>query len=587
VLVETAAVGDQKTSWLARLGWQGVVAIIAVLAYLGIAFSLYLRLKHLPGPYYGGDLYAHHGFALNYIANGFWTDPYFIGHYAFYPWLGNYVFIALSLLPGVSLMQAEMFTGMVTIPLAAIAYYFLGWQLFKNKTWALAMMLLALARQPIPAGAPNNLPWMITIPLWFAFWLRAEETRQLRDKVLSGLFMGFTALSHVAFFLAGMALFAFTAVVETLRQPNKREALVAAAKLYGPMVLAGFLVSLLFYGPIIVNYHAKTLNPLFEYNGPAIELLGIGWAAGTIFRSLFNFSSWAFGALSILVVLGLAACVLNWNKKTPRYAVLWFIAGTLAPMHHLITKPLLGRWILPGHLWAISLSLMIFAVVGLQLAQRVVAQKWPRMNAQRMVFVALLLIAFGLFWMRYEEHKNDRWVQFGERLDGQTQAWLTLGGWAENSTSPNAVFLAHDEVCFAVNGVSGRKCVFVRRTHANYFVDVEQRYADGMVMLYGNNSALTKKLLNDYQVDYVLIDALMMQQPVLVDAKFEQYLAQNQVSFAKVRERKDPSDAQARVFDLLAVPIQPLNKELEPMLEEAASFNVNNAPFLRAFKVRR
>ncbi|MEM4243153.1 MAG: hypothetical protein QXM31_04610, partial [Candidatus Woesearchaeota archaeon] len=236
------------------LGWQVKAAVIAVLVYLGIVFSLYMRLKHLPGPYYGGDLYAHHGFALNYLANGFWSDPYFVGHYSFYPWLGNYVFILLSFLPGVTLLRAEMFVGLVTTVLSAIAYYFLGKQLFKNDTWALVLMLLSLVVRGIPDGAPNLLPWMITIPLWFGFWLKAEETGRLRDKALAGLFMGATALSHVAFFLAGMALFAFTIVIETLLQKDKKAAVAGAFRLYVPMLLVGFAVSLLFYGPIIVNY---------------------------------------------------------------------------------------------------------------------------------------------------------------------------------------------------------------------------------------------------------------------------------------------------------------------------------------------
>ncbi|MEM2916587.1 MAG: hypothetical protein QXT19_04495, partial [Candidatus Woesearchaeota archaeon] len=232
---------DQEKGGVKGWPWQIKATIVIVAVYLGIAFSLYIRLKHLPGPYYGGDLYAHHGFAINYIANGFWTDPYFINNYAFYPWLGNYLFIALSLLPGLTLMKAEIFVGLLTTVLSAIAFYFLGWQLFKNRTWALAFLLLSLATRAIPDGAPNLVPSMITIPFWFAFWLKAEETNKLRDKLLSGLFMGLTSLAHVAFFLAAMAVFVFTIIIETLRQKEKKRAFVDALKLYIPMILAGFV----------------------------------------------------------------------------------------------------------------------------------------------------------------------------------------------------------------------------------------------------------------------------------------------------------------------------------------------------------
>ncbi len=586
VVVETyVAGGESAPNWFARVSWQAKLAGAVVLVYAVMLFTLYLRLKHLPGPYYGGDLYAHHGFALNYISNGFWTDPYFAGNYAFYPWLGNYLFILLSVLPGVSLMQAENFVGIITTILSAFAFWLLGMQVFKNRTWALVLVLLSLATRGIPSGAPNLVPWMITIPFWFAFWLKAEETKSLRDKLLAGLFMGLTSLSHVAFFLSGISIFFFTIIVEALLKPNKKQAAVEGVRTYGPMVLAGFLVSLLFYGPIIVNYQAKTLNPLFEYNGPAVETLGVDWALKTVLNSTFNFSSGLLSVLTVLTVIGLLLCVVNFGKKQPRYVLWWYLAGALVPMHHLITRPLLGRWVLPGHLWGIALPMLVFAVFGIRALAQYAESKWPNANIPRVMLTLILIFSLAFTVNYYNEYRADRWTQFGESRDAMTQAWLALGEWARNSTGINAVFLAHDETCFAVNGVSGRKCVFVRRTHANYFVDIEQRYADGAVLLYGNNKLVTQKLLDDYQVEYVALDAVMMQQPFLVDAKFEEYLSQNSVSFSKVQARKDPADANARVFELLAVPLQPLNKELESRMKDTAVFNVNGQPVLRVFKV--
>ena len=583
--MEETSKGEKASLW-SRTSWQAKLAITAVLAYLIVAFLLYVRLKHLPGPYYGGDLYAHHGFSLNYIANGFWTDPYFVGHASFYPWLGNYLFIALSLLPGLSLMQAQNFMPLIMIALSALAFWFLGMQVFKNKTFALVLVFFALAYKGFIGGAPNNLPWLITIPFWFAFWLKAEDTGRLRDKMLAGLFMGLTSLSHVAFFLSGLSIFFFTIIIDTLLKPHKKQALLNAIKLYGPMVIVGFIVSLPFYGPIIVQYHAQTLNPLFQYNGPDIDTLGVGWLLGEVWRSIVNFSSIALGVLSVLTVLGLLVCILNFRKKMPRYILLWFIAGSLVPLHFLITRPLLDKWVLPGHLFGAGLPILIFAVFGVSAAQQFITQKWLNKNPEKIILVGILILVVAMVALRYDAYRNDRWVQFGETLDPTTQSWLSLGEWAQENTGQNAVFLTYPETCFAMNGVSGRKCVFVRRTHANYFVDVEQRYADGIVMLYGNSKSLTDKLISDYQVEYVLIDAVMAQQPVLVETKFESYLAQNNVSFSKVKARKDPGEAKARVFDLLAVPAQPINKHLESRLLAAGQYNINDQPYLQVFKVQ-
>ena len=598
--MENAHSGEHaKKGFFARIPFQIKAAAVVLLIYLGIAFSLYAKLKHLPGPYYGGDLYSHHGFALNYIANGFWTDPFFINNYAFYPWLGNYLFIALHWVTGMSVMNAEMFVGLLTVTLSAIAYYFLGWQLFKsrqpavgdeledarrrssNHTWAFVFFLLSLVTRGIPDGAPNITAWMITIPLWFAFWLRAEETHTTKDKVLAGVFMGCTALTHVAYFLAAMAVFLFTIVVETLRQKKWKD----AVKTYVPMLAVGFVVSLLFYGPILVKYQAKTLNPLFDYNGPNISTLGVGWMFTTLYHYTFDTSTYATVILSILTILGLIVCALNWSKKTARYALLWYIAGALAPLHHLITRPLLGKGVLPGHLWGIWISLLVFAVYGIRTVMQYAEKKWPSANAQAIILVGVLILSGFLYSTQYDNYNANPWTQFGERMDPTTQAWLSAGDWMRAHTGINDVVLSGDETCFAMNGMSGRKCVFVRRTHANYFVDVEQRYADGIVMLYGNDSALTKKLLADYQVDYLLVDSYMKQFPILVDAKFADYLTQNNVTFTRVRSVKDPATPTASVFDMLSVSAQNLNKALEPRLSEVAHFNAGDQPYIRLFKV--
>jgi hypothetical protein len=154
-----------------------------------------------------------------------------------------------------------------------------------------------------------------------------------------------------------------------------------------------------------------------------------------------------------------------------------------------------------------------------------------------------------------------------------------------NNTGPDDVVLSGDETCFAMNAVSGRKCVFVRRTHANYFVDVEKRYADGVVMLYGNDSQLTMDLLGRYSVDFVLVDNYLQQSQILIEPEYADYLRANNVSFVPVRERKDPSVPNAKVFDMLAVPYQPLNIHLQQMLMEAARMHIGKQPFIQLFSV--
>lgn len=577
----TNAVNEQPTHSESRIAL--IAGICAILIYILVAFSLYNQLQHLPGPIYGGDLYSHHGFALNYIANGFWTDPYFANNYAFYPWLGNYFFIALSLV-GLKLMTAEIYVGLLTAFLSSLAYYFLGKQLFKKQIWAVATMLVSLMVRGIPDGAPNLLPWMITIPFWFAFWLKAEDSGKLRDKILAGLFMGLTALSHVAYFLAAMSLFVVTILFETLRKKERKIALVSAAKMYLPMLAVGFVISLFFYGPILWVYHAQTKNLLFQYNGPSIENLGVSWALNVVYANLIDKTSLLTLLLSVLAVIGIALGLLSFSRKESRYPLVWFVAGTLTPLHHFITAPLLGRWVLPSHLFGIVLPIILFTVIGIKFISGTIMKYSKNMTQEKIsaITLVILLIMFaGITYQRVNEWHANPWVQYGKQLTPHTQSWLVLGDWLQKSTNVNSVVLTNDEVCFAMNAVSGRKCVLVRRTHANYFVDVEQRYADGIVMLYGTNEETTRTLLKNYDVQFVLTDA-SYNQPILIEAKFANYLSENNVSFARVTSRKDPATPNAALFSMLAINNAMPSKTLQNMLVTA----VQPSEFLTLYRVK-
>jgi hypothetical protein len=229
--------------------------------------------------------------------------------------------------------------------------------------------------------------------------------------------------------------------------------------------------------------------------------------------------------------------------------------------------------------------MLAFAVYGIIAVTQYAEKRWTNVNIQRIVLIGAVILAAALFFNQFSAYRANPWVQFGERLEPTTKAWLALGDWMRQNTGVNDVVLSGDETCFAMNGVSGRKCVFVRRTHANYFVDVEQRYADGVVMLYGNNTKLTKELLANYSVDYILLDSYMQQSPILVEMKYEQYLAQNGVAFSKVRARKDIATPNAVSFDLLAVQAQPLNKALEGMRKPVAAMEVNGQPYIQLFSI--
>lgn len=569
----------KKSSWQFKAAWSLVVLFLIIELYY---FS---QLTYLPGPIYGGDIYAHHGFSINYRDNGFWTDPYFKGEYAFYPWLGNYLFLLISLLTFVSLKTAMNFTPVITTFFGAVAFYFLGRQIFKTENKALLTMVLWVFYRGIPEAAPNNLLWLITIPLWFYFWLKIENKGTLKDKILTGVFIGLSSLSQVAFFLAGMAVFIFTILTENFVINYKMgfvNNLVDFFKKYSLALFVGILISLLFYGPIIFIYHAKTLNPLFQYNGPDIDTLGVGYVAKELWRGFFNFSDLRGALFGLLSFLGFIFCVSSYKKKEMRFVLLWFIAGFLAPLHHLITRPLFNKWTLPTHLWGNGISMFFFFIIGVFFVLSLT--KYLNIWDKKAKILLIGLLVFFLLNQSIFNYNDNPWVTSGRMTNPSMDAWWKLGDWIQKNTDINDVFIAFDETCFAINGVSGRKCLMTRRTHSNYFVDVEIREADLVVALFGNSTEKTKEILKKYDIKYFLADPMLVQSYQKVLPKYEEYLIQNGVKFQKVVDRLDPSLNEARKFDILAVPFQTLT--LTSLVEPIVEFKVEDKSYLQMFKIK-
>lgn len=564
-----------------NLEWQEKFAIAFVILLVLIELYFFSGLKHLPGPMYGGDLYAHHGFTINYLENGFTSDPYFVGEYAFYPWLGNMMIAIFSFLTGSSLMAGMIYFPILSTVLSALAYWLLGKQVFKSKTYALLTMLAYLVIQGIPGPAPNALAWMITIPFFFYFWLRTEENPNLKNRILAGVFLGLTSLIQVAFFLAALSVFIGTIVIETVLK-WKKEGMKIPFKKYAPILFIGFLVSLPFYGVILFNYAEGTKNPLFQYNGPDVDALGVGWVVKNVFRTFIDTTNVFRFFFGLAALIGAYIAFKNFKKQTPRFILLWYIIGFLTPLHHLLTRPLFDKWVLPGHLWGTSASVILFSVYGLMFIFATLDKKFEVQKADYAKILIVAAILLPLLYFKVGEFNNDRWVNYGRQVDGLTAAWLDAGDWIQSNTDINTVFLGYDESCFAMNGVSGRKCVAVRRTHANYFVDVEQRYADAVVMLYGKDSKTVGSLLKQYDVQYLVVDPYLMQGYWKIDLRFETYLKQNGIQYQKGRDRLDPSEADAKQFDLLLVPAQEIT--MQDRLQAAAAFP-NDKPQVMIFKI--
>ena len=528
---------------------------ICLLFFIGI-FLLYLvsGFKHVPGPIYGGDLYMIRGFTQAILqGNSPWYDPYFAGYYAYYGWFAYLITAILVKITWIGLERmSTLLPAFVQIFFLVVSYKF-GSTFFKSKRYGLIFMLATFSFMIINtklSGAFANLFTLLTLWSWIEY-----ENGNKKYKYLMGIFMGLTALSHIINFVGVSAIIGFTLFVEFFREflkRDKKKVFFEFINKYLVVFVIALLVALPLVGPWIFVYHMNTLNPTPQYCVQDVDKAGVGW----IFSIVLNLFIRTDGILSfifgIVVLLGIIFCFLNRKRLEHRFIIYWLIALILAASHFLITKPFLNKWITPGLLWGnsiwvVNLILFTFGLKNIEL----ILSKFSL--DKKIIFAAFVVFLTAVSLQTINNFNNDRWVQYGRSLDPSTKILFDTEAWMLSNTDKDDVFLANDESAFALNALSGRKVVTVRRTHANVYVDVEKRYADAIVMLYGNDKTKTDELLKEYSVDYLYIDSSLITMPMIVSLDYEDYLKENGVNYTIENVRWDPSTEDVPSFMSLVV----------------------------------
>jgi len=203
-----------------------------------------------------------------------------------------------------------------------------------------------------------------------------------------------------------------------------------------------------------------------------------------------------------------------------------------------------------------------------------------------------------------ENFKTNKWTKIGFEVSPLMNAQFEFANFVLKSTAQNDVLITpHGETAFAINALTGRKVVFMRRTHASPFVDVDKRIADAAVMLYGNNSNLRKELLKKYNVKYLYTDYYSEQSIInclqvwdnltnpnfaefsysclRTSPKYEEYLKSNGLEVKKVHARLDVASNLAPKFDLIV--IKPSSLKLN--LTELKAYTYNNITYFGLYKI--
>ena len=606
-----------------KIEWQDYALIILLIVILIYEFKILNQLKQLPGPIYGGDVYYHFGSTLHiYNGGSVFKSPHYLNEWQHYPWLLYILIILFSKIFFINILKAAILFPLVTVSLSIILSYLLGKFLFKEKTIAL---LFAIAYAiGIPVSVPTSFYVYVLILLQpLSFYLIINNDLKNRNDFLKillvGIFLGISGLGHVAAFLSMslfLALVFFYEIIKNIKIEQKRKIeekkskkgnalkyllkiIFKTTKKYILILLIGIPIALLYWGPLIVYYHGKTLNPWQTYvsygsQGKIFVILN------TLKNTVFNFQNFYQIIITFLFIFGILS-LFAFKSERNILIELFFLTGFLGLVHPYITEPIIKTSF--GYFGFIANFLIIrhlIAFSGLFLIYKLNKSNNYRLG---IILIASIFIFVG-FIRGVNDFKNDRWTKIGFNLDALTKSQFEIANLIlEKTDKDNVIITPHGETSFALNAVTGRKFLFIRRTHASTFVDADKREADAAIILYGNNETLRRKLLSEYNIKYFYYDFYALQQIysclqywenlsdeiyaelsyscLRTSLDYKEYLEQNGIEVKEVYARLDVASENAPKFKLLA--IKP--NEIRLNLSEIKVINYQNATYFGFYKI--
>lgn len=545
---------EWAAAWPVRfLRRHGAVAL-AVLAFFAYWLVELSRYVVLPDPLHGGDGWQQLGIATHlYRGHPVWADAHFAGEFAFRDPLLFVIVAALAKVLAVEPLRVAIVLPAFWLAASGIVAYALGLRMMRSRALATFLAVLWMGAAPHVAFQSSSFAAALMVPL-FLLALVSQDGSFAR-RVMLGLAWAAASLSYlVAFF--GTSLMIAIHLVWRLHRPRVGRTAAGEARAFVPVLLVAAPFILALWGPLLFVYHGHVLNPSHLYAAD-----GDGWslrqAIGTL-ASYFLIRTDA-PALSIVSLAAGVGIHVAWRQRDShggRWALLVLVVGLVGTFHYVITLPLVHthlvyfRW--PKLFLDLAQALLALQTVAL------LARLWKPRAALALGLAAIILAsAVGTPDARADLRDEAR------APDAQLMGIIEAGRFVRESVPRDAVFLALDQESFILNGVSGAHVVAVRRSHANTFVDMDQRIADLAIMIYGTDRAFAQELMDQYGVTHAYVGpAFMLNQqelPLLTSPRFAEYWREHGVPFNEGLAPYDPYGASPR-FPAIIVPAdaQPL-----------------------------
>jgi len=551
-----------------NLDWQDKAFLVSLIIVFIIQVFVLSGLHQLPGPIYGGDVYFHQGI-IHHMDNTLepWKDPIFKEEYVFYPSFMHFLVALLSKITGLSVYSTTIYFSAIMTLTSMSIMYFLG-KRFMSKTTGLILAILYGASFRFTHASAFASAVMIPLTVYFYYF-----SKKKKEYMIGGLLYAIGSVQSILIVL-GIPILALVNIAKRLliaKKKNKEwKKLFTDHAYYSLGFIIGLPIFLIFYwGPVLFKYKLHTINPWQEYTASGVQSLTFGKIISTVSGIFFNFSS---GIKIIFSLVALFGIYYTFTKKK-YFPLIVFFAGFLATIHPIITMPLFGTsfgWYrFPVYL---VFSSIIFIAAGFN---AIINIKTKYTNYKPIVIALISLILLMNILVGINAFKTNKWTQIGFTESPQVDTFQKVGDWLKEN-DPDAVVLSlHPESSFALFGVSGIKQVTSRRTHANLFVDINERNADAAIMLFSNNTEVVKELIEKYDVSYIFIESYGIQAQqqcfnykdqmelegygdlgmncYITDNNYLDSVKEAGLDYRKVLARLDPAEADGPRIELISI----------------------------------
>jgi len=230
-----------------------------------------------------------------------------------------------------------------------------------------------------------------------------------------------------------------------------------------------------FYFPLIVALISIIINYL-----PKIIKHGLGYSIKeNYFKMLISDLGSSYGISIFLLFFAFFGLSYLWKTKYKNLHL--YIAFILILILSLLNKDFI-----------IYLILLVFYLSSLGI-NNLISSRW---ESERIRKLTIFLLIFGLLFSAYGSLSLVKNSQPNEQLFSALINLYNIG-------SKNDVVLSHYSYGILINSISEKRNIIDSNFY--YIDDLEKRYMDMQAIFYGRNADLTKKLIDKYNVKYILI----------------------------------------------------------------------------------